>query len=331
MSFFNKIKSTDTLEKAIARKKGQSSISDKTRKKLQDKVNITRDERVHVNYLDARTAGTNDAVLSVLRRAMLVKTYAKVIACLEKNESPNDSMNYTVELLMENMIDHLKKKPKYQQSNINYFPSVSHFFEFLDKLKEGSGQGVIKMSLKGRLDNSHFCALEYRIVQGRKYVVFFESARLQGTTEAGTDHGVKLLRELSLKHFKSEMPTIAYLEMDVQRSASDCAIYALYTASHLHACVKYVDFVFDEIKKMPVNRTRTLGANICYLYWKHASNILHASSKFVTAPPSSLFKHMQSVTTMKTLTDELIEKHKADTTGKGSMADNYNAEQVSTL
>lgn len=307
MSFFNKIQKNDSLDKAISRKKGQSSISDKTRRKLQDKVNRTRDSSAYDTYMLScdKSSGINEEILMCLRKAFLLKAYPKVISCLEKNISPGESMNFTDEILMESIIKNLKKKAKYSGLNLSYYRNISSFYEFLSDAKEGTGRGVIKMAGKGHLENAHFCALEYRIIKGRKYVLFMESARLQGTSEAGPDYGVMKLQEMAKQYFKENLPVIAYFEMDVQRSAYDCAIYSLYTATHLHYCNNFTNGIFNEMQNVSVQLYSNGRINITCLYWKRAERILHAGSKYPVTIPIVLLKHAQSVKKMREVVDFL--------------------------
>lgn len=315
MSFFNKIQKNDSLDKAISRKKGQSSISDKTRRKLQDKVNHTKDISAYDTYMLScdKSSGVNEEILMCLRKAFLLKTYPKVISCLEKNVSPGESMNFTDEILMESIIKNIKKKAKYSGINLSYYRNISSFYEFLSDAKEGTGRGVIKMAGKDHRENAHFCALEYRIIKGRKYVLFMESARLQGTNEAGPDYGVMKLQGMAKQYFKENYPVIAYFEMDVQRSAYDCAIYSLYTATHLQYCEGFINGIFNSLLNVPVQLFKNGRINTVGLYWIRANGILNTGSKQAVAMSIVLLKHAQSVKKIREVVDFLTSK----TTGAG--------------
>ncbi|MCW6030441.1 YopJ family acetyltransferase [Pantoea sp. JK] len=238
MGFFNKISSRDTLDEALAKKSGQSTISNKTVNKIKEKIKgentlIAKQAAYYSVRDNPEFKSTHQSIVDVFRDAMLNDSLNLIESKLAANEQPDMDINFIDEIYLPEIIEGIKSKRKVV--NLYYFGSID---ELLSKaLKGGIGtraQAVVLMRRRGDISQHHFAAVDFIKKDNKNFFIFYESAFISGSPDNGSDYGFReLKKQLTTLTAKNHTLRVAYVEVGVQASPADCGIFALSFVSTL--------------------------------------------------------------------------------------------------
>ncbi|GAA5110501.1 YopJ/AvrA family T3SS effector serine/threonine acetyltransferase [Bartonella jaculi] len=166
-----------------------------------------------------------------------------------------------------------------EQANLKY-PRLDLKFatsseELCLSIKEAIDNGVqscrhiVNMKEKGM----HFAVIDHRTIENKTSLIFFESATLKSMNPAM----LALRTQMSIK---SQLPDCRFsiVEMDIQRSSSECGIFSLALAKKLHT----------EAGKLTRMHKDNIDGVLCQ------SDAPLPSDKLDAYLPVSFFKHTQS-------------------------------------
>lgn len=243
-------------------------------------------------------------------QSLLFKHYvgsAKACAMqtLESNKQPGDLLSYADERLMSSMIS--AERNLHPGIELNMFRSVDDLAQFMmKKTKPYQGQAVVKMARRNEKNDSHFAAVDIRIKSsGSRSMVVYESGFLQGNKQAGVDRGYKSLVSGILDNvdrLKVPVPKVGFVEVNAQKSPSDCAIFALNVAIQ--------NFKYGGVTESLLRKMDAGGQVMTRFYDESAVDYIKSKDKkFGVSLPSSFHKHDHSISTLKEMDGSSVNKN----------------------
>jgi len=237
MGLFNRISTSDSLEKALKKKRGNDTLSDKTVKKLTEKIqSASRDARL-VGYnqvlIDGKYSKVQDKIKDVFRDALLNDSLDFIGKQIDNNLQPDLDTNFIDEIYLPLIIDSIRKKR--QGANLYYFDDLNYLFSKALAGQIGNrAQAVVHMRKKADISQPHFSAVEYIKDKGKDFFIFYEPAHLSGGNEAGVDYGFNRLNEIfKVLSKRYSNLRVGFVEVGIQSSEADCGIFSLAFANTL--------------------------------------------------------------------------------------------------
>lgn len=310
-----RISSGHTLAQAIRLKSNQNDVSSKTLSKLSEKILAVvngGDKRLTLKTLELALQNVDSLKNTPAQKKMqkmLFDRYPDAALkfaneSLKLNEQPGDLLSYSDERLMSSMI--VTERKLHPRIELNMFRSVDNLVRFVMKQAGPyQGQAVVRMERSDEKHDSHFAAVDIRITSsGSRYMVVCESGFIHGNKKAGTDHGFNSLMD-GLRFQSGQLglmpPNVGFLEVGSQKSPKDCGIFALNTAIQNF---KNPEVIEGLLKKMGVH-----GQFVTRFYDESASkHIISKDEKIGVALPPRFHKHDHSISTLKKMGGESVNK-----------------------
>lgn len=310
-----RISSGHTLAQAIRLKSNQNDVSSKTLSKLSEKILavVNRgDKRIALKTLELALQNVDSLKNTPAQKKMqklLFDRYPDTALkfakeSLDLNQQPGDLLSYSDERLMSSMI--VAERKLHPGIELNMFRSVDNLVRFvMEQAGPYRGQAVVRMARSDEQYESHFAAIDIRITSsGSRYMVVYESGFIQGNKEAGVDHGFASLVDGVL--FQSNrlnlmVPKVGFVEVGSQKSPSDCGIFALNTAVQ--------NFKSPEVTEWLLKKMDVCGQVVTRFYDESASGyIMSKNKKFGVTLPPRFHKHDHSISTLKKMGGEIVNK-----------------------
>lgn len=345
MGLFNRISSKHSLSQAVSIKLNQKCISQKTLDKLGEKIRSIGNARCQgwpVKVASTRASTKFNAAASLKNQIVEIGRASEVAGAshqtpgmgiikkflsrslvdlaighanedLKFNRQPGDVTNIADDALMSAMVDaERKRRPSMELHAMRNTDELASFV--MEKKGPWQGQAVVKMARESESNESHFAAIDLRVEEdGSRFLVVYESAFLQGDESAGSNHGLKSLLDamrVAGRNKNDAPPRIGFVELAIQKSPGDCAIFALSTAL---ASAKQ-----PEISAGLVERMKMDGKNLVYLYDKSgARHILQKDKKLGVVLPANLHKHAHSLSTLGTLETTPVNRQRESVASRG--------------
>ncbi|MBY0444360.1 MAG: hypothetical protein K2Q15_04020 [Burkholderiales bacterium] len=295
-----RINSSHSLRESILLKLDNKDISRKTEKKIASKISQIRNTstpmvfaREMISISNVLSGAKNHRVFEKIKCVIgdaslpTVKRHADFL--LKKNIQSDDYSSMFDELMMSKLC---KSEGVKHNANIVEFSSVDALFSFLNenKGKDCDIKAVTKMARAGEKGESHYACIDVLRRGSDLRMMVYDSAFIQMDNEAGTDHGFISLKE-SISSFYPQMRdgadrvSVGFMEMGIQRSPKDCAIFSISTANNLSR---------EKVTSQKMLSSLTLGG-LTRFYEQTASHVINdKESKTVATLPALFLKHSTS-------------------------------------
>lgn len=250
-----KIGSSHTLNQTILLKENNKDVTEKASNKITSIKNITTQ-----NY-NFRQMGKTCVHLQKIEDYLVYKTESN----LQGKASAKDALSHTQNLLknkvqsdvVSSLFDTLtlplicnSVSEKISKQIID-FSCLDSLFRYIKEIPGGNFKAITKMARMSDNKTGHYTCIDVLKNGSKLDLVVYESACIQG--DAGPYHGVKCLRELLDEQFhsgerKQEDTRIGIIEMGIQRSSYDCAIFSVSTAKNLYKNNDFSKKMFSKLK-----------------------------------------------------------------------------------
>ncbi|QLH64133.1 YopJ family acetyltransferase [Serratia symbiotica] len=132
------------------------------------------------------------------------------------------------------------------------FSCLNSLFTYVNKSRDGNFKAITKMAKNDSINRMHYTCIDVFKKGSKIDLVVYESACLQGIASAGPDYGVKYLRNVLKDQFtkgkiKPENIRVGVIEMGIQNSPSDCAIFSVSTAKNLYKNTETSELMFSKL------------------------------------------------------------------------------------
>ncbi|WP_336293957.1 YopJ/AvrA family T3SS effector serine/threonine acetyltransferase [Bartonella sp. CB169] len=161
---------------------------------------------------------------------------------------------------------------KYSGLNLKFVDDPSDFARSVEK-NINDGVNVARFLVYTNDKWLHFSVIDQRTIGGKTSVIFFES-----TTFDNTKSSLLAIRsQLALQNLNLPNCRFSIVEMDIQRSSSECAMFSLALAKKLHT----------ESEKIEIMHQKNIDGVLC------EPNFPLPSDKVDMYLPASFYKHTQ--------------------------------------
>ncbi|UIN02272.1 YopJ family acetyltransferase [Yersinia ruckeri] len=270
---FGRIGSSHTLSQAILLKANNKDVTGETLNKIANKIISIKNTTTPMQRLlriNPRTpsnyaANMNDACNSLqkIKNHMVYEKISKVLG----EHSAENARSHTQNLLnnnvqsnsVSNIFDTLTLPLicKSESNNINKkivdFSCLDSLFRYIKESPDGNFKAITKMAKMDNFNEGHYTCIDVLKKGSKLDLVVYEPAYLQANADAGPDYGVKCLRKVLAEQFNSgkmkpEDTRIGVIEMGIQKSPNDCAIFSVSTAKNLYKNNDISELMFSKLK-----------------------------------------------------------------------------------
>lgn len=270
---FERIGSSHTLSQAILLKANNKDVTEKTLNKIENKI-ISIKKAIHplqrllrinpktpCNYAEKMIDACNS--IQKIKNHTVYEKISKVLG----EHSVVHARTYTHNLLndniqsdsISNIFDTLtlplicESEGKKIKKKIVNFSCLDSLFQYIKESPDGNFKAITKMVKIDNINEGHYACVDVLKKGSRLDLVVYEPAYIQGDVDAGPDYGIKCLREVLAEQFnkskmKPEDTRIGVIEMGIQNSPNDCAIFSVSTAKNLFKNNNISDLMFSKLK-----------------------------------------------------------------------------------
>lgn len=307
---FRRISNSHTLSQAILLKANNKNISDKTLDKIEKnnlykKLSRTDGKKIRKKYYYAiwlcfwhewgmHGSTKNHTVYEKISKVLGEHSVEYALLHTTKLLKENTQSN-----IVSNIFDTLTLPVicKSENSNIGNrivnFSCLNSLFTYVNKSRDGNFKAITKVAKNDSINRMHYTCIDVFKKGSKIDLVVYESACLQGIASAGPDYGVKYLRNVLKDQFtkgkiKPENIRVGVIEMGIQNSPSDCAIFSFSTAKNLCKNTETSELMFSKLN----NR----GGKFTLFYNSSAKNTIidPKSVKQCIDLPTLFIKHATS-------------------------------------
>ncbi|EPZ8124209.1 YopJ family acetyltransferase [Yersinia enterocolitica] len=273
----SKIKSTDSVSEAILRKVKNKDVTEKTLNKIAEKIisiknattpttkiqrQLSRDRNPRT--LSVYTENMND-VCNALQKIKNHAVYEKINKVIGA-QSVGYALSHTKNLLNNNIQSNqvsgkfdtltLTLMCESESNNINKkiidFSCLDSLFRYIKESSDGNFKAITKMARMNDINEGHYTCIDVLKKGSKLDLVVYEPAYIQDFANAGPNYGVKCLRQLLNEQFnkgkmKPEDTRTGIIEMGIQRSPDDCAIFSVSIAKNLFKYNNVSDLMFSKL------------------------------------------------------------------------------------
>lgn len=269
---FGRIGNSHTLSQAILLKANNKDVTEKTLNKIASKITSIRNTQTPMQKLlkiDPRTPGNyaanmNDACNS-LQQIKNHTVYEKISTVLGE-KSIDKARSHTQNLLKSNkqsdavssVLDTLtlplicKSESNRINQKIVDFSCLDSLFRYIKESPDGNFKAITKMARTDDINEGHYACIDVLKKGDKIDLVIYEPAYIQNTPNAGPNHGLRCLKKVLTEQFnngnmKPEDIRIGLIEMGIQKSPSDCAIFSVSTAKNLYKNNSISELMFSKL------------------------------------------------------------------------------------
>lgn len=315
-----RISHSHSLAEAISLKSDSCSVSNKTLRKISQRLISIKSDLPYRGYGGFALSMHN--VTFSLQKIKNQDVYEK-ISQLVGAQCCEDAYLYGKNLLLNNrqstpessaydqlmltMICHVENK-KYDTA-IKDFSCLDTLFSYIQKKPVSKLMAITRMARRNDESRGHFTCIAISKSKKELKIVIYEPGFLHDSILSATDYGVYCLCQLVEEYILQKkiaftQVKVGIVEMGIQKSTSDCAIFFVSTATKLIKNPETSENLFQCLTHC--------GNQITYLYETTAEH--HISSLKVEkrriALPAVFLKHSSSSTGVEreSVSDEIVNK-----------------------
>lgn len=269
---FGRIGNSHTLSQAILLKANNKDVTEKTLNKIANKIISIKNTQTPMQKrlkINPRTPGNyaanmNNACNSLQQIKNRV-VYEKISNVLGEH-SVEKARSHTQDLLknnkqsdvISNLFDTLtlplicKSESNSINKKIVDFSCLDSLFRYIRESPDGNFKAITKMARSDNRNEGHYACIDVLKKGDKIDLVVYEPAYIQNNANAGPNHGIKCLRKVLAEQFskgnlKPEDTRIGIIEMGVQKSPNDCAIFSVSTAKNLYKNNSTSELMFSKL------------------------------------------------------------------------------------